>query len=60
MENISNSNDQTAKRIRLAARVIGIIAGTFWVVSLIVSSIAEFGTPVPIEGFILAGLITVN
>lgn len=29
MENISNSNDQTAKRIRWAARVIGIIIGLF-------------------------------
>jgi len=60
MENISNSSDRTGKRIRWAARVIGIIAGTFWVVSLIVSSIAEFGAPVPIEGLILTGLITVN
>ena len=60
MENISNSNDQTAKRICWAARVIGIIIGAFWVISLIASSIAEFGTPVQIEGFILAGLITIN
>lgn len=60
MKNISNSNDQTAKRIRWAARVIGIIIGAFWTISLIASSIDEFGTPVPIEGFILAGLITIN
>ena len=60
MKNISNSNDRTAKRIRWAARVIGIIIGAFWTISLIASSIAEFGTPVPIEGFILAGLITIN
>ena len=60
MKNISNSNDRTAKRIRWAARVIGIIIGAFWIMSLIASSIAEFGTPVPIEGFILAGLITIN
>ena len=60
MKNISNSNDQTAKRIRWAARVIGIIVGAFWVISLIASSIAEFGTPVLIEGFILAGLVAIN
>ena len=60
MENVSNSSDRTDKRIRWAARVIGIIVGAFWVISLIASSIAEFGTPVPIEGFILAGLITIN
>ena len=40
--------------------MIGIIIGTFWIMSLIASSIDEFGTPVPIEGFILAGLITIN
>ncbi|MBU4482790.1 MAG: hypothetical protein L6416_07225 [Candidatus Omnitrophica bacterium] len=60
MDNISNSSDRTAKRIRWAARVIGITAGAFWVISLIASSIAEFGTPVPIEGFILAGLVAIN
>ncbi len=60
MKNISNSNDRTAKRIRWAARVIGIIVGAFWVISLIASSIAEFGTPVLIEGYILAGLVTIN
>ncbi len=60
MENVSNSSKRTAKKIRWAARVIGITAGAYWVIGLIVGSIAEFGTPVPIEGFILAGLITIN
>jgi hypothetical protein len=63
MRSISIPKNRTARIIIWAARTLGSIAGTYWALSLISSTILEIGTPITtrvmIEGLILAGLIAV-
>jgi hypothetical protein len=54
------TSNRKVKWMRWAARIIGIIVAGFWVLSLIASSIAEFGTPIILEGIILGVLVAIN
>ena len=54
------TSNRKVKWMRWAARIIGIIVAGFWVLSLIASSIAEFGTPIILEGIILGALVAIN
>jgi hypothetical protein len=63
MRSISRPKNRTARIIIWIARILGSVAGAFWALSLIASTILEIGTPVTIgvmiEGFILGGLVAV-
>jgi hypothetical protein len=54
------TSNRKVKWMRWAARIIGIIVAGFWVLNLIASSIAEFGTPIILEGIILGVLVAIN
>ncbi len=54
------TSNRKVKWMRWAARIIGIIVAGFWVLSLIASSIAEFGTPIILKGIILGVLVAIN
>ena len=54
------TSNRKVKWMRWVARIIGIIVAGFWVLSLIASSIAEFGTPIILEGIILGVLVAIN
>ncbi len=60
---ISKPKNRTARTIIWIARILGSIAGAFWALSLIISTIQEIGMPITtrvmIEGLILTGLIAV-
>ena len=60
MDKMDYTSNRKVKRMRWAARIVGIIVAGFWVLSLIASLIAEFGTPIILEGIILGALVTIN
>ncbi len=60
MNGTPKTNKRVAISIHWIARILGIIVGSFWVMSLVSSTIMEWGTPISMEGFILAGLIAAN
>jgi len=60
MDKMDYTSNRKVKWIRWAARIFGIIVAGFWVLSLVASSIAEFGTPIILEGIILGALVVIN
>jgi hypothetical protein len=48
------------RRLRRAARIVGLIIAATWVISLLIQVIAEWGTPIILEGIILGILATIN
>lgn len=60
MANINYPGDRATKWMRWIARGIGSLAGTFWLLALITSAIAEAisgHSPWSLEGAVLAGLV---
>ena len=60
MNKVNHIDNRKVKWIRWPARIIGTIIASFWVLSLVASAIAEYGTPITLEGIILAVIVVVN
>ncbi len=60
MDRVYKFKNRPTAIIIWAARILGTISGAFWLFALIGGFIQELGTPIPIDGMILGGLITIN
>ena len=51
---------KTPRRLKWAGRIVGLIIAVTWTISLLISVIAEWGTPIMLEGIILGILVAIN
>ena len=54
------SGAKAPRRLRWAGRIVGLIIAVTWVISILISVIADWGTPIILEGIILGILVAVN
>ncbi len=47
-------------RLKWAGRIVGLIIAVTWVITLLISVIADWGTPIILEGIILGILAAIN
>lgn len=59
MVELGATNTHQGGGIRIAARLIGVAASSFWVFVLVTAAIVEGVRPIEVEGLLLAGLVLV-